>query len=365
MTTPRVIPVVERLLASAPCSHRAHFRFAGYPITVESNHERVIEDLVDYYQEFRADPDPDAITVSAIEAEPPDLSEFDLQVQAREPGKSLKEKFADLPDGRIVKKVRTGMVFLFGAHHHVAVGPAHDNLAQVVNFINNRFMHWVLDQGAVLGHCAAIVHEGKALALAGFSGMGKSTLALHAMGADDTLGFLSNDRIMFARRTEAPGVHVWGVPKHPRINPGTALNNPRLTRIMSEEERAQFSRYAPEQLWEVEHKYDALVHVCFGPRRFPLQAQLVGLGILNWRRDGGALAIDRVDLAQRRDLLPAVMKSPGVFYTSEPGEPRVEFGEDRYVRELEGVSVLEFAGGVDFEAATRVCLDFLREADDG
>jgi HprK-related kinase B len=129
---------------------------------------------------------------------------------------------------------------------------------------------------------------------------------------------------------------------------------------MSDEERERFSRYAPEELWEIEHKYDALVHVCFGPKRFEMEAELVGLGILNWRRDGSALAVDEVDLAQRRDLLPAVMKSPGVFYTSEPGEPRVEFGEDRYLEQLRGVSVLEFAGGVDFPAATRACLDFLR-----
>ena len=64
--------------------------------------------------------------------------------------------------------------------------------------------------------------------MAGFSGAGKSTLALHVMSLGAT--FVSNDRVMVAETpaNDSGAPMMYGVAKHPRINPGTAMNNPDL-----------------------------------------------------------------------------------------------------------------------------------------
>ena len=50
------------------------------------------------------------------------------------------------------------------------------------------------------------------------------------------------------------------------------------------------------------------------------EAPLAGFLVLNWQRDADAdLALQRVELAQRRDLLAAIMKSPGPFYQYADG----------------------------------------------
>ena len=62
-----------------------------------------------------------------------------------DPGKTkIKEEYVDLDDGRIVRKRLTGMLFVFGGGQNVAVGPCGANLNQVINFINNRYIEWLL-----------------------------------------------------------------------------------------------------------------------------------------------------------------------------------------------------------------------------
>jgi HprK-related kinase B len=115
--------------------------------------------------------------------------------------------------------------------------------------------------------------SGPGLALAGLSGMGMSTLALHVMqlGAD----FVSNDRLMVERR--GGGLTMHGVAKMPRVNPGTVLHNPCLAPVIPEEERVRFEDLSPDELWTLEHKYDAFIAECFGPGRFRWVCPMAGI----------------------------------------------------------------------------------------
>ncbi|MCG8405937.1 MAG: HprK-related kinase B [Phycisphaerales bacterium] len=343
---------------SADC--KLYLRFDDCTIYVQSNSKRLIEELTDYYGGFVAKESADpGIHVYLLEA--PEQS-IDLPFTAYPPGPGktrIKDEYVDFPDGRLLRKRLTRMVFLFGGEHNIAVGPCLENSNQAVNFINNRFIQSVLDRGYLLCHAAAVARQGRGIALAGFSGRGKSTLGLHIMGQG--LDFVSNDRLMIKRHTGK--VRMLGLAKLPRINPGTILNNPRLGVLITEEERLHFEQLSSEELWELEQKYDADVEECFGPGRISLASNMVGAMILNWNREGGPAQFSKVELRDRRDLLEALMKRPGVHYYSGPGKTETDIPEAHYLELLEGVPVMEASGGVDFEAAKAVCLDMLGVGD--
>jgi HprK-related kinase B len=167
--------------------------------------------------------------------------------------------------------------------------------------------------------------------------------------------FISNDRLMIEKGDT--GLIMHGVAKMPRINPGTALNNPRLRQIMTAEEQERFSKLNEKELWELEHKYDAFIDECYGPDRFVLNATMHALVLLNWRRSEDPLKVEKVNLAQRRDLLPAFMKSVGLFFIPSGNCRMPQPTEENYIDFLEHCSVWEFSGGIDFEKAARKCLD--------
>lgn len=332
--------------------------FGGCIIGVTANARGLIGELTDYFGPFvvdsMSDDDP-VIGITVHEADPPAFDAA-FTVKRPDPGKTkIKEEFLELPDGRIVRKRLTGMVFLFGEGRHAAVGPCRDNLNQVVNFINNRYIEWALCRGALLGHAAGILFNGRGLGLAGFSGAGKSTLALQLMNHGAV--FVSNDRLMI--RKSENGLTMNGVAKLPRINPGTALNNPSLAGIMSEADRRRFSAMPEADLWSVEHKYDAPIDACFGDGRFVLEGPMDGLAILNWRRNAGPPTARQVDLRQRPDLLPAFMKSTGLFFLPSDGCAMPDPTEGVYADYLSACTVWEISGGIDFEAAAQELLAWL------
>jgi HprK-related kinase B len=255
----------------------------------------------------------------------------------------------------VVRKRLTGMHFLFGQGENVAVGPCLDNANQVINFVNNRFIEWKLNRGGFLGHAAGVRWGERGMSLAGFSGAGKSTLALHLMSKGTT--FISNDRIMV--EPNGGGLLMYGVAKQPRINPGTALNNPDLHCIVEPDLRDKFLSMPQDELWQLEHKYDALIDECYGPGRFELRCPMDALVILNWKREDAPMRAALVDPRERTDLLPAFMKSTGLFYPPDNPARREDPGIEAYVELLARTSVIEIAGGVDFDRASDVCLHFM------
>lgn len=377
-------------------------RLEELTLRVRTNSAAIAEDLRRYFAPFtcaeRGAADLDFLFLDG----PVEAPLVELAVRPHLPGKRPdKERFADLPGkpggghgGRLVRKQATGMVFLFGQGGHgdvniapnIAVGPCAQNRNQLVNFLCARYMERRVAQGWLLGHAAGVAQTresgGKALALCGFAGMGKSTLALHlvARGCD----FLSNDRVLVEPRPGlAPVLH--GIPKHPRLNPGTALGNPELAphlaRALPDALRSAYADLPPESLYAVEDKYDAFIGDCFGvvnaaehavtplddakrPKpakreRFRLTAPLAGLVVLNWRHGAGPVRPRRVELTQRPDLLEALRKPPGVFYLPRALET-ARLTAAQCLEALAGVPVLELAGGSDFAAGAQACLDFLQ-----
>ncbi len=351
--------MVQRLRTEFPAALQLVLAFDDCRIGVRTNSLALTDTLREYFSDFLSDAPAWDMLVTAHEAEPPQLPHA-FMTKEPDPGKNkIKEEFVDLADGRVVRKRLTGMVFVFGGEDSLAIGPCLDNANQVINFINNRFISWKLRQGCLLGHAAGIGLHGCGLALAGFSGMGKSTLALHLMsrGAD----FISNDRVLL--REDGAGLFLYGVAKLPRINPGTALNNPDLAGVIPPQDRERFAGLAPEALWILEHKYDVFLDHCFGPGRFTLAASMAGLVILNWQRSPAPTVLREVNIRQRRDLLPAFMKSAGLFFLPEHGE-EIDHSEEVYLERLVKTRVYEISGGIDFDRACDACLGILAECRD-
>lgn len=355
---------------------RLYLDFSGYVTELVTNSQELVDKLRDYFRDFLPPEGSDfgsggatpTVTITALEAPAPDIAALGLTLQEkpREPGKKIKEDYVNLPGGRFVLKRLTGMVFLFGQGTNMVVGPCVENDNQVVNFVNNRFIEWTLDQDALLFHAAGVAlpspgEEGglRGMALAGFAGMGKSTLSLHIMRHGAT--FVSNDRLMV--RKNQGGLTMYGVAKMPRINPGTVLHNPDLASVISGEERRRFAAMPPEELWSLEHKYDAFIDECFGPGRFKLIVPMRALVLLNWKKPheapGQPIHIQQVDLAARPDLMPAFMKDVGLFYGTTSREETPDFSADAYRALLRECPVFELTGTADFEAAAKACLELV------
>lgn len=322
----------------------------GCRVDLLTNEPRLQERLLVYFRDHLSDAgSPADFRIVAVEAPPAEVT-LELTVKAPDPGKSrIKEEFADFPDGRLVRKRLTGMLFVFGGDVHAAFGPCLANDNQIINFVNNRYMQWRLQQGFVLCHAGAVARRGRALALCGASGAGKSTTSLGLVC--DGLDFVSNDRLLL--RARGDGVEVQGIPKHPRVNPGTLVHNPMLRPLLSDDAIRRLLALPPEDLLKLEEKHDVLIDQVAGPGRFPLEAELEALVVIAWNGSGPA-RIREVDLSLRRDLLEHVVKSPGLFYEPEGDAPEVDLSPAAYLDLLARRPVYEITGSRDYEAARRL-----------
>ena len=348
----------ERIGRSYSAERAISFDFAGITSRCRTNSAELVAKLDRYFRGFVIREDgPVDFEVTALEADPL-RPEVEFIVKRPDPGKmKIKEEYVDYPDGRIVRKRLTDMIFLFGNGINLAVGPCTSNDNQIINFINNRFIQYHLNRDCILGHAAAARLDDYGLALAGFSGAGKSTLCLNIMGRGAT--FISNDRLLV--RKDGDGLAMMGVAKLPRVNPGTLLNNEKLITILSDDERVRFDALPEDELWGLEHKYDVFVDEVFGEDKLALSAGMKGLVILNWKRGGGPTRFEEIDLDVRRDLLSAFIKSPGLFYEPEGLDGDIAFSEDAYVDHLKRCRVFEVTGGVDFDHAGNVCMQLMNE----
>ncbi|WP_163846952.1 HprK-related kinase B [Pseudooceanicola aestuarii] len=267
---------------------------------------------------------------------------------AREEGKTgRKDAVCDLEDGRLVRKVRSGVTFVQAPGVAVALGPLTDSVSTVINFINTQVLSDRMRAGWQLAHAAAVTHGDQGLAISGLSGGGKSTSALRMMDIAGTR-FVSNDRVLLKNG------QALGIPKHPRINPGTILGNPRLHDLLTASRRAELAALPPADLWDLEDKHDLMISKTYGPGRVQYAAPLTEFWVLNWSRAAAApMRLATVTLAERPDLLGAIMKSPGPFHQAPDG--RFEPDGTRpdpapYLAALRGVTLREVAGRVDFDA---------------
>ncbi len=349
---------VNKLQDQAPlCADELYLALSGCVLRVRSNSAELLAGLADYFSHVASDAMTPDVDIVAIERDAPELG-IDFIDWKREPGKTgRKDSYVDLPGGRLVRKVRTGMVFLQSESRRIAAGPCRKNDNQVINFISSQYMNWLQNRGWLISHAAGLVYRGKGLGIAGFSGGGKSTLMLHLLDNDE-VSYLTNDRLFV--HAGSGQVQARGIPKLPRINPGTIVHNQKLHSLIPAQQREALLQLPGAELWELEEKYDVHTDRVYGPGRIKPEAPLAALLILDWQRDGDReLQVEQVNLAEHRDLLGALMKSPGPFYQHPDGtfqQDTAAFDEAAYLDALENVAVYVARGRVDFSVMSDRCL---------
>ncbi|MEZ4647950.1 MAG: HprK-related kinase B [Candidatus Eisenbacteria bacterium] len=358
----RALDVAAGIVPTERGLHELDLAFGEFGVRVFSNAKPLLHRLDRYYQAFLspARPAPDLV-IHAIER-PTARLPLAFREWPREPGKrGRKEEWANLDGGRVVRKIRTGMQFLIGPDYRIAFGPCQANDNQIVNFINTQYINHHLHRGWVLGHAAAVAARDGAhsIVFAASSGGGKSTLALHLLSAG--AGFVSNDRVLLKRHGD--GVLVRGVPKLPRVNPGTIINNPKLLSLLSTEKVESLRSLSREELWQLEEKYDVDLKLTFSGTRYIAESMVQALVVLDWdRRVSLPTELRETTYEECESAFSAIRKGPGPFYfaadgsmPSGPVEPEAEV----YRTALEGLPVLQLEGGVEFEKAASRVADLL------
>lgn len=349
--------------ASRLSDQTLRWELAGFGLTLRSNSDALLLRIAEYLQGFALTSSASAKPAHTLEIEAYERDDLDLSALTkewpREAGKrGRKDTYRDVPKGadseRLIYKVRTGMHFLQRPGSRIAAGPCLANDNQLINFINAQWMSALQQQGWLIGHASAVVREQRALAIAGLSGGGKSTLMLKLLAHGGQ--FMSNDRL-FIRR-QGSQVAAQGIAKWPRINPGTIVHDQQLQSLIPEAERHRFLALPVEQLRQLEQKYDAPIPQLYGEGRVCLNAPLGALVVLNWDAcTTQATCLKPIEWSER--YLPAMMKSSGPFYQRTDGRfwrPDDIPAKQSYLDVLRDVPVFELSGRIDFEAATELCL---------
>lgn len=349
--------MIAKLRAQYPSVGAVPLTIGDCRIHLESNSASLLALLRDYFRHVLGDGGKAHFRITLIEAPAPDF-EVSLRYWPREPDKvGQKEAFGDVDGGRIVRKVRTSMQFLLG-DEQVAIGPCEDNANQVINLVNTQYMGWLMRRGFLLCHAAGVATDQGGLCMAGVAGAGKSTLALQLISGG--MRFVSNDRLLLGRSDD--GLQMAGVPKMPRINPGTILGNRDLWPVLSETRLAEISRMPRDELWTLEEKYDADVDQLFGPGRIQPVAPLRACMLLTWsHRETKPTRVWQGTFRERPALLAPLMKHPGPFILdAKPADQALQHDPKEYLEKLADVTVVELSGAVDFERGVAEARGLLR-----
>jgi HprK-related kinase B len=239
---------------------------------------------------------------------------------------------------RVIFKKRTGVVHYVRSDTFFAVGDLEKHPQQLLNLVATAFGCWLRREGYVALHASAVSADGLAIVFAGNSGSGKSSAALAMM--NQGFDFVSNDRV-FLRRTDGL-VEVVGVPKWPRVNPGTLMANPKLRGILAADRHDLYSQLSAEELWELEHKHDVFVTTVYGKNRVSLRAFLKSLYVITWRHGRGPANAEAVHGSDVGRLLMPMVKTE-VYEMRSSALP----GEDDLSALLAGHPVVHISGGVD------------------
>jgi HprK-related kinase B len=232
----------------------------------------------------------------------------------------------------------------------------------VINFVNSQYMNWLQQRGWLICHASGLVIHGKGIGMAGLSGGGKSTLMLGLMDYPE-VRYVTNDRLFIRREGEE--VKAVGIPKLPRINPGTIVHNPALHGLLSETRRNELLGLPPMELWHLEEKYDVMINEVYGDDRIADEMNLQAFLVLNWSHETEQKTqLTEVELAARPELLSAIMKSPGPFYQYKNGamyRDSLPLEEQPYLKALQGVTILEASGRVDIPHLQQALYQWIKE----
>jgi HprK-related kinase B len=261
----------------------------------------------------------------------------------RRPGKQVKEAYYHARGGSVVLKKKTGVVIYIKDSERYVVGNLVENLNQLINQINEIFIEEFMKRGYLLVHGSAVVNRrGHGIAFCSDSGVGKSTIAVALLAHG--FKFLSNDRILLKAHRDY--ITMVGVPKKPRINPGTILAIPSLHDMLSVAELTRYSSMDKEQLWHLESKHDVEVNNIFGTETIAQRGTLKALYLLDWKRIGTELIINEMPPIEGLKLLrPNVLNLNSYRkYYNDPLESEVHL-----FRISQLTKIYHIQGGVNIE----------------
>ena len=339
MNTPTVVTQLNALrhrLKTAQASHAVTLQLPQMSLRIRTDQAALAQTLSDYFapcliqQAPMSEPDLDILALASSEWLT--LGEHWPDWQ-REPGKSgRKDAIFDFNDEeRFVYKVKTGMVFWQNPHRPTAIGSVNRHPNQVINFALTQYLNHHLNRGWQLGHCAALTVQNQGLAIAGLSGGGKSTLMLHLLELGQA--FVSNDRLLIRPDTTRPGQFCMrGIPKWPRVNPGTLLHNRRLKAMLSPQTQAELAAMPAETLRQLEDKYDVPVQTFYGDAAIRMEAPLKALIVLDWGDEHAETTrLNVTTLKDAPELVAALAKSPGPFYAEWNEDTQAPDGKRRFL----------------------------------
>lgn len=296
-----------------PVSATLHLQFADFRIDVETNSLRLAARLQSYFSGYLAmERGPAGAHLQAIVGQPDyDASKMQVWSRPSTPNHVPKESCHDDGGVRHILKNRTGVLISLSDEGASIIGALEEHANQVVNLIGTLFGLSLLDQGYVMVHASAIVDaaSGEALVFLGNSGSGKSSLALQLIERGG-YEFLSNDRVLM--RADHDTVWVAGLPKKPRVNPGTLLASASLSRLVPRPRRRVYEQLPREELWQLEEKTDVDVERELGARS-RLTARLGRAYSLEWRPGGEGLEERALDADSALDALRTTAKDFGPY----------------------------------------------------
>lgn len=298
---------------ASPTSARIRLRFLHERIDVETNSLRAAIRLQHYFSAFLARDRSRADTVLNARHEKPayDASRMKVWQRPSRPDREPKESYYDAGATRFILKNRTGMLIKLRDADAAIIGDVDKNLNQVVNLVGMLFGRSLVRRGYAMLHASAVVETGSDMVTVflGNSGSGKSSLALQLIerGGYD---FLSNDRVLL--RVEKGRVHAVGIPKKPRVNPGTLLASKSLSKLLSPRKRPMYERLPAEELWDIEDKTDVDVGRSFGVRE-RLDGTLARAYSLAWRQSGEGFDARPLDPELALEAMRVTAKDFGVF----------------------------------------------------
>ena len=348
--------VVHAIRSRYPATFRLQIAFNNFYIDVYTNSLPLNKILTAYFNEFIVEAPQTEVhsTVTVHDASPMSFPYTYRLASPSAPHKPCKHEWVDLSGGRIVHHRITDMHYFIGNGQNCMAGPCLTMKNQVVNFINSRFIKNKVDEGYLLGHASAVELDGHGMIISGNSGAGKSTLALHMLTAG--ANFVSNDRVLINK--DGAGL-FFGTAQQPRINPGTALNNPCLDSILSKQEKHTFQSMSPEQLWATEVKYDALIPTYFGMNKFIPHAPLSAVVIMDWERINVPMQIQKLSAQSASYFIKHLMKKNDLLFLPKNKNYTDPMLPD-YIQALHNIPIFVLQGGVNFADATQALLSTLK-----
>ena len=323
----------------------------GVRLAVRTNDDRVASRLAAYFAPYVSPGEvPDAPSLYVLQGDPIFAPARLRDVAPGRPGKVSKDALYDTPWGRVVLKRRTGVVIYVAEPDHFVVGNVVRHLNQAVNAVSMIFAKAMIRRGYVMLHASAVLGSSGGVGFAAASGAGKSTMALALL--ERGYRFITNDRLLV--RAVSGRAEMAGVPKLPRVNPGTLLKLPGLRGMVPPGDRERYEQLAPAALWTVEEKHDVDVDDIFGRGTRQLAGILRVLYFLRWDPTGEGWGVRPLDAGGRLTALRRLVKGLGVY---DPRPPK-EADEESALGGIAGaIEAYEVVGKADIVELRTLILD--------